>query len=82
MPWLDQLFDKNPVMRVGPPSFGVAAGFCANKAINRLSGADKHDSGKQKDFLDYFIQIKDENPGVVDVNQIVTFLLINVSSLN
>lgn len=78
MPWLDQLLDKNPVKRIGPPSFNVAAGFCANQAINRISGADKHDPEKQKDFLDYFVKLKDENPGVIDVNQIISFLLINI----
>lgn len=80
MPFLDQLLDKNPVMRIGPPSFNAAAGFCANQAMNRLSGADKHDPEKQQDFLDYFIKLKDDNPTVVDLNQIVSFLLINVSS--
>ncbi|KAL3426837.1 benzoate 4-monooxygenase cytochrome p450 [Phlyctema vagabunda] len=78
MPWLDKFLDKNPIMRIGPPSFGAAASFCASQVIDRLSGTDKHDPEKQKDFLDYFIELKRQNPNVVDDNQIVSFLLINI----
>lgn len=82
MPFLDHLLDKNPIKRVGPPSFNVAAGFCASQAMNRLTGADKHehDPTKQKDFLDYCISAKEENPDEIDLNQIVGFLLLNVST--
>lgn len=83
MPWLDNLLDKNPIKRIGPPSFSPAANFCLKQTLNRLSGADRHEHNpeKQMDFLDYWVEIKEENPGVVGVNEIVGFLLINVSCI-
>lgn len=71
-------------MRIGPPSFSAAAGFCASQTVNRQNELEKngHDAPRQKDFLDDFLGIKEEHPGKVGLNDMVSFLLINVSQVS
>ncbi|KAK1756492.1 cytochrome P450 [Echria macrotheca] len=80
IPWLDYVFDKNPIYRVfGPPGFGTIAGISVKHLIDRYQGADTatHDAA-QPDYLDRFIEAKQANPESVNENQIVSWLMINM----
>ena len=77
IPFLDKLFDKNPVYRVGPPSFGSAAGYSAKRLFARISGEDGHDPSKQEDFLDLFLEAKKQDPEMDD-NRMIAYLMSNV----
>ena len=41
IPILDYLFDKNPVYRIGPPSFGTVTNISIKHLIDRCQGNDK-----------------------------------------
>ena len=77
MPFLDKFFDKNPLYRIGPPSFGSAAAYSAKQLHARPSGADEHDPKKQTDMLDLFIDLK-ENDREVDDTRVIMYLMSNV----
>lgn len=79
MPILDRLLDKNPVYRLGPPSFGTITNISIQHLVDRLQGKDSeyHDPSKP-DFLDRFIEAKEKFPDVVDDMQIVSYLMINM----
>ncbi|KAJ9633926.1 hypothetical protein H2201_008599 [Coniosporium apollinis] len=77
MPKLDHLLDKNPLYRLGPPSFGAAAGYCAQRMMERIQHADTHNHS-QPDFLDHFLEMKKTYPDVVDNKQVIGYLLINI----
>jgi len=82
MPLLDYLFDKNPIKRVGAPTFSWAVDFSIQALVERYQGiaseGEKHKEKPVNDFLGKFIQAKDANPESVDDNLIVNFLLVNV----
>ncbi|KAJ5805081.1 hypothetical protein N7474_010968 [Penicillium riverlandense] len=79
MPILDHLLDKNPVYRIGPPSFGNITNISIQHLMDRLQNKDTdyHDPSKP-DFLDKFIEAKEKFPDVVDDMQIVSYLMINM----
>lgn len=79
MPILDHLLDKNPVYRIGPPSFGTITNISIQHLMDRLQNKDTdyHDPSKP-DFLDKFIETKEKFPDVVDDMQIVSYLMINM----
>ncbi|KAI6778147.1 uncharacterized protein J7T54_007193 [Emericellopsis cladophorae] len=79
MPFLDRVFDKNPVYRMGPPGFNVITGISVQHLIDRSSGKDKdtHDQDTP-DFLDKFIEAKKADPDNVDDAQIVSWLMVNM----
>lgn len=79
LPILDHWLDKNPIWRIGPPSFGNITNISIQHLVNRLQGKDidYHDSTKP-DFLDKFIEAKERFPDVVDDMQIVSYLMINM----
>lgn len=79
MPFLDRLFDKNPVMRMGPPGFNTITGISVQHLVDRLQGndGDVHDPA-MPDFLDHFIEAKQANPESVDDNQIISWLMVNM----
>ncbi|KAI9737355.1 MAG: hypothetical protein M1834_009509 [Cirrosporium novae-zelandiae] len=78
IPKLDWLFDKNPIVRIGPPSFSSAAVFCVQKVVDRVAGkdSDTHDPS-QPDFMDIFLDLRKTKPDIVDDNQVISYLLIN-----
>ncbi|KAJ5112136.1 cytochrome protein [Penicillium argentinense] len=79
MPILDHLLDKNPVWRIGPPSFGNITNISIQHLMDRLQGKDTHYHNPSKpDFLDKFIEAKEKYPDVVDDMQIVSYLMINM----
>ncbi|KAG2000997.1 hypothetical protein GB937_010616 [Aspergillus fischeri] len=79
LPILDHLLDKNPVYRIGPPSFGTITNISIQHLVDRLQGKDTayHDPSKP-DFLDKFIEAKATFPNVVDDAQIISYLMINM----
>jgi hypothetical protein len=73
MPWMDNFLAKNPLVRIGPPSFDAAGAFCYKQAMIRK--ADKTRAGAPPDFLDSILEITPAN----DVGSIISQLVINVS---
>lgn len=79
MPILDHLLDKNPIYRIGPPSFGTVANISIQHLMDRLQNKDTHYHDPSKpDFLDKFIEAKEKFPDVVDDSQIISYLMINM----
>lgn len=77
IPVLDFWFDKNPVVRMGPPSFSFITNTCIKNFTARVTGEDKHDSSKP-DFLDKFLETKITHPEIVDDMMVISYLLINM----
>lgn len=79
MPFLDRVFDKNPVYRMGPPGFNTITGISIQHLVDRYQGNDKdyHDP-ESPDFLDKFIEAKNANPDTVPDEQIVSWLMVNM----
>jgi cytochrome P450 len=79
MPILDRLLDKNPIYRLGPPSFGPITNISIQHLVDRLqnNNTDYHNPSKP-DFLDKFIEAKEKYPDVVDDTQIVSYLMFNM----
>lgn len=81
MPQLDYLFDKNPIKRIGAPSFSWAVDFSIQALVERyqkIATEDKEQEAKPKDFLDKFLEAKATTPDLVNDDLVVNFLLINV----
>ncbi|KAJ5263386.1 cytochrome P450 [Penicillium angulare] len=76
IPKLDRLFDKNPFIRLGPPSFEWATNFVIQQYQDRLAkgSPDAHCT----DYLDHFIDLKSKHPDIVDDNTIVMYTMSNV----
>lgn len=72
------MLDKNPVKRIGPPSFTRATVQSYQVVATRQTEPDHCTSLRDSDFLGKFLQIKKESPDVVDDNMVVTYLLTNV----
>ncbi|KAE8147819.1 cytochrome P450 [Aspergillus avenaceus] len=79
LPVLDHLLDKNPVYRIGPPSFGNITNISIQHLVSRRQGKETsaHDPSKP-DFLDRFIDAAAKHPDVVDDAQIISYLMINM----
>lgn len=77
IPFLDFCFDKNPAVRMGPPSFNFITSTTVKRLTARLTGEDKHDPSIP-DFLDKFLEAKKTHPDTVDDNMVVGYLLINM----
>lgn len=77
MPILDHLLDKNPIYKLGPPSFGTITNISIQHLVDRLQGKDDsyHDF-VQPDFLDKFIEAKKLFPDVVDDMQVISYLML------
>lgn len=79
IPFLDKIFDKNPVHHIGPPGFNASTGISIQHLGARYAGEDKsyHDP-EVPDFLDKFIEAKKANPEEVDDGQIISWLMVNM----
>ncbi|KAJ6151580.1 hypothetical protein N7470_007177 [Penicillium chermesinum] len=77
LPILDHLLDKNPVMRIGPPTFIWANIFSVEQLQKRLAAGGIKESG-HVDYLDRFLEAKEKHPELVDDNTIILWLLSNV----
>lgn len=74
---LDLLLDKNPVVRIGPPSFKWAADF-STRAFHERKTESPRSSKSCTDFLDWFLEAQRKTPDLVDDNMITVYLLSNV----
>lgn len=64
IPILDNLFDKNRIYRIGPPSFSAAGAFSFHQIVSRK--ARPQDSTRQKDMLDDFLDIEKSDSSITD----------------
>lgn len=71
-PVLDNFLDKNPVLRFGPPTYTNLANLAVKLLTERLTGQDSHDSKRNTDFLDLYIEAQSQYPDVVDSPMIVS----------
>ncbi|KAI5458779.1 cytochrome P450 [Mariannaea sp. PMI_226] len=79
MPFLDRVFDKNPIYRMGPPGFNTITGISIKHLVDRYQGNDKeYHNPESPDFLDKFIEAKNANPDTVPDEQIVSWLMVNM----
>jgi cytochrome P450 len=77
IPTLDQYLDKNPVWRIGPPSFGWGMQY-SYKALGERAAKDMECRDAEGDFLDLFLQVQKNNPDVVTNDTITTYLASNI----
>lgn len=78
-PALDRLLDKNPLVRVGPPTYTHVAHHAVQLLTDRLTGADGHNK-TTVDFLDCYVQAQQAHPDVVDHPMIVSYMLVNIAA--
>jgi hypothetical protein len=76
MPWLDRALGKNPWCPIKFATFENVAYYCYARVMERISSSKARST---EDFLDNFLSIKEQNPGVVDDNTVVSYLMMNVS---
>ncbi|OQD65538.1 hypothetical protein PENPOL_c006G06945 [Penicillium polonicum] len=82
MPWLDYLFIKNPLKRLfGGGSTGAVARFARARLDERLNQKSTPPvANKQKDFLDLFLEARNEHPNIVNDNQIFSYTISNMNA--
>ncbi len=78
IPFLDYILDKNPIVRIGPPSINNATRIAAENLVARLQGNDPHFDPKTPDYLQHFINSKTDSPDLVDDGTIMGYLLVNI----
>lgn len=78
-PKLDRLLEKNPIIRIGPPTFGAIADLGRSHLMARINGEDGHDAAKP-DFLDFYLEAQRQHPDVVDVYRILSYMLVNLAA--
>ena len=76
VPELDLLFDKNPIHRIGPPTFEWANIFGVKAYTKRMQ--EKRPEEAPEDYLDRFIELKTKHPDVIDDDTVVVYLLSNL----
>lgn len=79
-PPLDNLLDKNPIVRIGPPTYTSVANHAVKIFTERVTGQDGHDSAGNTDFLDLYIEAQKQHPEVVDVPMLVSYMLVNLAA--
>ncbi|KAK0747253.1 cytochrome P450 [Apiosordaria backusii] len=79
IPWLDYVFDKNRIMRIGPPSFNPIVGLSVGHIMKRFQAdQSKEQKDRSVDYLDMFLEAKQEWPDVVDDAMIIRYTLSNM----
>lgn len=71
-PTLDNFLDKNPVYRIGPPTYTNVANLAVKLLTDRLTGQDSHDPKGNTDFMDLYIEASGQYPEIVDNAMIVS----------
>lgn len=71
-PTLDSFLDKNPVYRIGPPTYTNMANLAVKLLTERLTGQDSHDPKDNTDFMDLYIEAQGQHPDIVDNPMIVS----------
>lgn len=79
-PWLDNLLDKNPLVRIGPPTYTNVANHAVSLLTDRLTGQDGHDPQADTDFLDCYIEAQTAHPDVVDIPMMMSYMLVNLAA--
>lgn len=77
LPILDMLLDKNPIKRIGPPSFMWATIQAFGAIAERQRSPIQEKVNRHSDFLDKFLHAKNEYPNLVD-NLVANYLLVNI----
>lgn len=75
MPWLDRVLGKNPYCPIKFATFEHAALYSYEQFERRVSGED---SKSRNDFLDNFLEAKEQHPDIVGNNEVVNYLMMNV----
>ncbi|KAI1458694.1 cytochrome P450 [Annulohypoxylon moriforme] len=73
MPFLDNFFDKNPIIRLGPPNLGNITLIAAGHLMKRLQTKD-FECVDALDYLQHFIDNKKADPSVTETDIIVNLL--------
>lgn len=79
-PSLDRLLDKNPVYRIGPPTYSNVAGLALKLLTERVTGQDGHDAEKNTDFMDLYLEAKQQHPEIVDDVMMTSYILVNLAA--
>ncbi|KAJ5203779.1 cytochrome P450 [Penicillium cinerascens] len=74
IPMLDYVFDKNPIVRIGPPTFIWANIFSQEQLQKRYESTQ----ASHVDFLSKFLEVKKKQPELVNDNTIILYLISNV----
>ena len=77
MPWLDRVLAKNAYAPKQFATFEDTAVYCYQKMMERISGQDHKSHG---DFLDNFLEAKEQHPDVIGDSEVVGFIMVNVSA--
>ncbi|PHH87670.1 hypothetical protein CDD83_8550 [Cordyceps sp. RAO-2017] len=77
IPFVDTLLDKNPLVRLGPPTLENVASFTLRHIQARVQGRDPHYNPAMPDFLQHFLDTREEKPDAVD-EQLVFSYTVNV----
>ncbi|KGO65675.1 Cytochrome P450 [Penicillium italicum] len=82
MPWLDYLFIKNPLKSLfGGGSTGAVARFARARLDERLNQKSTSPvANKKKDFMDRFLEAKNEHPKIVTDNQVFSYTVSNMNA--
>lgn len=78
LPMLDMLLDKNPIKRIGPPSFMWATMQAFGSIAERQKAPSQEKVTRQSDFLDKFLNAKTEYPDLVNDPLVANYLLANI----
>merc|ERR1712032_238899 len=76
IPQLDKLLGKNPYLPIKFPDFSIAAGFCVERFMERMQHMEQFKD--KKDFMNGFLQAKQEYPDLVTDNEVIGYLIINI----
>lgn len=77
MPVLDKWLGKNPYCPIKFADFAVPAGFCVQRFMERVQNFEQYKD--KKDFMNWFLEAKKEYPDLVTDNEVIGYLIINVS---
>ncbi|KAJ5673992.1 hypothetical protein N7462_009431, partial [Penicillium macrosclerotiorum] len=80
IPWIDNLLDKNPIMRIGPkPTLtGVLYAFKVVAEYQTQLADKKVIAGSVDHTLDKYVQLKESYPDMVNDQQIVNWLMLSI----
>ncbi|KAK7421448.1 hypothetical protein QQX98_002146 [Neonectria punicea] len=75
MPLLDRLLGKNPYCPIKFATFENAAIYSYQRVMERVASQD---AKPRKDFLDNFLEAKQQYPDTISDNEVVSYLMMNV----
>lgn len=76
VPWVDRWLGKNEWCPIKFETFEGAAFYSYQRVMERIAAQDHKPRG---DFLDNFLEAKKTHPEIVSDNEVVSYLLMNVS---